>query len=41
MSDTEPVMCPVCGWTGPTDEVAGAEHEAACPTCGEPLDGLA
>ncbi|MFC3478867.1 hypothetical protein [Halobacterium litoreum] len=41
MSDSEPVMCPVCGWTGDTEEVAGAETATACPTCGEPLGDVA
>jgi predicted RNA-binding Zn-ribbon protein involved in translation (DUF1610 family) len=38
---SEPVMCPVCGWTGDADAVAGTEDDPACPTCGEVLGALA
>ncbi|MFB6071495.1 MAG: hypothetical protein ABEJ88_00845 [Halobacterium sp.] len=41
MPDSEPVQCPVCGWTGTSDDLGGTDGEPACPTCGEPLGAVA
>ncbi|AHG05236.1 hypothetical protein HALDL1_07790 [Halobacterium sp. DL1] len=34
MTDSEPVQCPICGWTGHATDL----DEEACPTCGEPVN---
>ncbi|MGB9963423.1 hypothetical protein [Halobacterium sp. CBA1126] len=35
MSGSEPVQCPICGWTGQASDLDEAGGESACPTCGE------
>ena len=35
MSDTNPVQCPVCGWTGHERDLDETTTGSACPTCGE------
>ncbi|WP_353633574.1 hypothetical protein ABSL23_09700 [Halobacterium sp. NMX12-1] len=37
MTDSEPVQCPICGWTGHATDLDETPSGSACPTCGEPV----
>ncbi|WP_279587135.1 hypothetical protein [Halobacterium sp. R2-5] len=37
MPDSDPVQCPICGWTGHARDLDDASR-SACPACGEPVD---
>lgn len=29
------LLCPTCGWSGPTDKLGGDGSDAVCPACDE------
>jgi len=38
MTDTEPVLCPECGWTGTVDDLALDDGTRQCPVCAEAIE---
>ncbi|MFB6153255.1 MAG: hypothetical protein ABEJ27_03285 [Halodesulfurarchaeum sp.] len=37
MARSQPVQCPVCGWTGEKDDLVREGSDLACPVCQETL----
>ncbi len=38
MTASNPVQCPICGWTGQPADLDSTGGESACPTCGESME---
>ncbi|MFB6164747.1 MAG: hypothetical protein ABEJ31_06265 [Haloarculaceae archaeon] len=37
MTNSSPVQCPVCGWTGQPADLDATGSDATCPVCDEPV----
>jgi predicted RNA-binding Zn-ribbon protein involved in translation (DUF1610 family) len=35
VTDSTPVQCPICGWTGSASDLDTSDTEPECPVCGE------
>lgn len=38
MTGSNLVQCPMCGWTGETDDLSHRPENTACPACDEVID---
>ncbi|MFB6299094.1 MAG: hypothetical protein ABEH65_02415 [Halobacteriales archaeon] len=38
MTDSDPVLCPECGWSGVRSDLTEIDDEVECPVCAENIE---
>jgi len=38
MTDSDPILCPECGWTGTADQRVRKDDQLQCPVCAETVE---